>query len=249
MKNANPNIIKLNIITMILTLIFISCMPLNKIDPKANETINPKNNQNPEDASGGLGLYDQKSKKDIISELKKIGKYLEDQKNVYQKEIAIITAGKFDFLETFIPTIVPNILLFSEENIAKMKMTLYSSLHYKKEYINTLKEILEKLNQDPEHKIILTRFSNLFLSRIQGKLNRNLESIQKGVDSLDLKEAKSLLTKINSNLNLKESFQKTLNYTMEAYNKNTDNIKSDVNKLAEHFDTYYEGFGSLMPIS
>ncbi|WKD00366.1 complement regulator-acquiring protein [Borreliella bissettiae] len=232
MKNANLNTIKLNIIAMILTLIFIACTPLNKIDPI-------------EYKSGDLGLSDQKSTKDIISELKEIGKYLEDRKNVYYEQIAAITAGKFDFLETF--TITP--ILIDEHNRTIMKRTLYSSLYYKKEYINTLKEILEKLNNNPKHITILSRFFNFFLLRIQTKLDQNLESIQKGVDNLDQEEAKSLLTNIKSNLNLKESFQETLNYTMEAYNKNTDNIKTDTNKLAEHFNTYYEDYFSLLPVS
>ncbi|WP_210382560.1 complement regulator-acquiring protein, partial [Borreliella garinii] len=34
MTNTKLNIIKLNIITAILTLIFISCAPINKIGPK-----------------------------------------------------------------------------------------------------------------------------------------------------------------------------------------------------------------------
>ncbi|WNY66383.1 complement regulator-acquiring protein (plasmid) [Borreliella andersonii] len=42
MTKAKPNAIKLNIIAMILTLIYISCAPFSKIDPKVNENTKPE---------------------------------------------------------------------------------------------------------------------------------------------------------------------------------------------------------------
>ncbi len=48
MKKEKLNIIKLNIIAMILTLICTSCAPFSKIDPKANENTNLGKNTNPE---------------------------------------------------------------------------------------------------------------------------------------------------------------------------------------------------------
>ncbi|AEL19441.1 putative lipoprotein, truncated (plasmid) [Borreliella bissettiae DN127] len=46
MKNFKLNIIKLNIITTILTSICISCAPIGKVNPKPNSNTNPENNKN-----------------------------------------------------------------------------------------------------------------------------------------------------------------------------------------------------------
>ncbi len=87
MKKEKLNIIKLNTIAMILTLICTSCAPFSKIDPKANANTKPKkitnpgeNTQNFEDKSGDLSASDEKIMETIASELKTIGKELEDQK-------------------------------------------------------------------------------------------------------------------------------------------------------------------------
>ncbi|MBB6208472.1 hypothetical protein HNQ06_001002 [Borrelia lanei] len=46
MKNFKLNIIKLNVITAILTSICISYAPFGNVNPKPNSNTNPENNQN-----------------------------------------------------------------------------------------------------------------------------------------------------------------------------------------------------------
>ncbi|MCD2401439.1 complement regulator-acquiring protein [Borreliella bissettiae] len=253
MTKAKLNIIKLNIITVISTLICISCAPLSKIDPKVNEntklekSINPeKNTQNSEDSSGDLGPSDQELLKTTISELKAIGKELEDQKKEEDTQMAKIAAEKFDFLDTF--KVGPYDIIEEDKQI-KIKRMLYSSLDYQKEKIEKLKEILETLKKNPENYNIVGRLIHSISWGTQSRIEEDSELIQNNVDNLHLERAKSLLVKIKSNLKIKQRLKKTLNETLGAYNQNDQDIKTNEEKLAEHFNKYYQNPDTLRPLS
>ncbi|APS99358.1 regulator (plasmid) [Borreliella mayonii] len=256
MTKFKLDVIRLNIITAILALICISCTA-NPIDPKANGNIKPKNNintkkntnlekntQNFENESENPRSYNQKLLEATIKELKVIGKNLEDQRKEENIQIAKIVDEKFDFLGTF--KVGPYDII-EENQQMKMKRIIYSSLNYKKEKIETLKEILETLKNNPEHQYIAGRLANLSWS-IQFKIDDNFETIQNGVDNLDQEKSESLLMRAKSNLQLKERFKKTLNETLEAYSQNAQNIKNDIGILAEHVNKYYKYSDSLKPI-
>nr|WKD00373.1 complement regulator-acquiring protein [Borreliella bissettiae] len=243
----------LNIITMILTLICISCAPLSKSDPKVNESTNPKKRtnpekiaQNPEDASGDFRPSDQELLETIISELKAIGKKLEDTRKEEDTQIAKIAAENFDFLNTF--KVSPSDTIDESIQI-KIKRIIYSSLDYQKEKIETLKEILEKLKKNPENYNIVGRLLYHISVSNQFQIEEDLALIQNEIDNLNLKEAKSLLMRIKFNLKEKKKIKKTLNETLEAYNQNDQDIKTNEEKLAAHFNKYYKDFDTLKPLS
>ncbi|MCD2376855.1 complement regulator-acquiring protein [Borreliella burgdorferi] len=254
MKKEKLNRIKINTIAMILTLICTSCAPFSKIDPKANANTKPKkitnpgeNTQNFEDKSGDLSASDEKIMETIASELKTIGKELEDQKKEENIQIAKIAKEKFDFLSTF--KVGPYDLI-DEDIQMKIKRTLYSSLDYKKENIEKLKEILEilKKNSENDPKIAANFLYRIALD-IQLKLEKHLKSINEKLDTLSKENSKedleTLLEQVKSALQLQEKFKKTLNKTLEDYRKNTqDNEKI----LAEHFNKYYQSLDSFEPI-
>ncbi|WNY66397.1 complement regulator-acquiring protein (plasmid) [Borreliella andersonii] len=181
-----------------------------------------------------------------ISELKAIGKKLEDQKKEENTQIAKIVAEKFDFIHTFKTSPYE---LFDESIQMKIKRMIYSSLDYKKEYIETLKEILETLVKNPNYRTIVERLFYHISWSTQFRIEQDLVLIQKGVDNLNLKEAKSLLMQVKSNLEIKQRLIKTLNGTLENYRKNTDNIQKNEQILAEHFYKYYQDTESLQPVS
>ncbi|WNY66384.1 complement regulator-acquiring protein (plasmid) [Borreliella andersonii] len=250
MTKAKPNAIKLHIIVMILTLVCISCAPVNKIEPKVNKntklkkTTNPgKTIQNSENKSENPSRpSDQKILEDTISKLKAIGKELENQRKEENKQIAKIAAEKLDFLSTFkVSSYEP-----SDESaqMKDIKRILYSSLDYKKENIETLKKILETLLKN-NHQTIVEIFLYQISWGTQFQIDQDLILIQQEVDSLTLEEAKSLLTQVKSNLEIKQRLIKTLNGTLETYRKNTNNMKDNEQILAEHFYKYYQDTESL----
>ncbi|WP_210381033.1 complement regulator-acquiring protein, partial [Borreliella garinii] len=83
---------------------------------------------------------------------------------------------------------------------------------------------------------------------IQYQINEHLKLIQDELYTLTHKEAKDLLISIESSLELKQRFKKTLNETIEAYNKNLNNIKSDEEALANHMNENYKDHEYLKPI-
>ncbi|WP_316273342.1 complement regulator-acquiring protein [Borreliella garinii] len=104
MKKTKLNIIKVNILTTILTLICISCA-VNKIDPESKSKTNTKDFENksqdlePSNTKNkDLEPLEKNSKKTIISKLEKMIKNLEDQKDT---EIAKITNTQIDILRNF----------------------------------------------------------------------------------------------------------------------------------------------------
>ncbi|MCD2381903.1 complement regulator-acquiring protein [Borreliella americana] len=101
-----------------------------------------ENTQNFENESGDLILYNQKFIKTTDSELKEIATKLETQKKEENTQIDKINKEEFGILDAYIdayPTIA------NEDKKMILKRMLYSSSDYKKENIETLKEILEKL--------------------------------------------------------------------------------------------------------
>ncbi len=71
---------------------------------------------------------------------------------------------------------------------------------------------------------------------IQYQINEHLKLIQDELYTLTHKEAKDLLISIEYSLELKQRFKKTLNETIEAYNQNLNNIKSDEEALAKPYE-------------
>nr|WP_235691499.1 complement regulator-acquiring protein [Borreliella americana] len=135
-------------------------MHFSKIDPKVSGKFKLKkplkqkkiiglkntnleeNTQNFENESGDLILYNQKFIKTTDSELKEIATKLETQKKEENTQIDKINKEEFGILDAYIdayPTIA------NEDKKMILKRMLYSSSDYKKENIETLKEILEKL--------------------------------------------------------------------------------------------------------
>ncbi|MBB6213415.1 complement regulator-acquiring protein (plasmid) [Borreliella californiensis] len=254
MTISKLNLIKLNTIAMILTLICISCTA-NPIASKANENTISKNNINtkkPNNLEENTQNFEDDPRnpkssyqnfETTISELKAMGKNLENQKNEESTQIAKI-ANEVDFLETF--KVGPYDIIVEDQQM-QTKRIIYSSLDYNKEKIETLKEILETLRDNPKHQNTALRLVTLPWS-IQFKIENHLASIQNRVNNLNQKESTLLLMEAKSNLQLKERFKKTLNETLEIYN-NTNKIKNDVEMLAEHVNQYYKEYYSLKPIS
>ncbi|ABH02188.1 outer surface protein (plasmid) [Borreliella afzelii PKo] len=270
MTKTKLNIIKLNIITAILTLIYISCT-VNKIDLKPKSKTNPKektqnlfqeskdlapSNQEPKDLKPlnqepqTLKPLKKESLETIISKLKEIAKKLETQKEQEDQEIAKIATEKFDFLNTF--TIGPYDIV-EERAQTQIKRIIYSSLNYEKEKIKTLEEILEKLKKNRQNQIIATRFIHHTSWGIQSNLENDLKSIKKATEdnihTLSKEAAKKILIEVESNLELKQGFAKKINETLKAYNQDSQNIKTNDEELAKNIDENYKNSDSLKPIN
>ncbi len=228
-------------------MICISCA-VDKIDPESkSKTYSKESAKNFLNKSQNLKPSNQKSleKEDIISKLKAIGKKMEAQEKKDNTKIAKIAAEKFDFLDTFK---IGSHDLMIKDNQMQIKRIIYSSLNYEKQKINTLKEILEKLKRNPKNTNILGKFMQHISWFIQYQINEHLKLIQDELYTLTHKEAKDLLISIESSLELKQRFKKTLNETIEAYNKNLNNIKSDEEALANHMNENYKDHEYLKPI-
>ncbi|MBB6031914.1 hypothetical protein HNR35_000917 [Borreliella spielmanii] len=240
MIKTKLNIIKLNILTTILTLICISCTPINNITPK-------ENNQNFENESQNTNPSNKKSQKTKASKLEIIGKTLEDQKKQEDIQIAQIDSALPDFLGTFKADDYDGLSAYEEMEI---KRILYSSLNYERQKINTLKEILEQLNTNVQHKQTAKHFIYSISLSIQSQLSRDLALIQNLIEdnlhTLKQKESEILIT-AESDLKLKENFAKTLNKTIEDYNRNDQSIKISVVTLANYFDEKYKDLDSFKP--
>ncbi|WPM06424.1 complement regulator-acquiring protein (plasmid) [Borreliella sinica] len=254
MTKNKLNIIKLNIITTILTLTCISC-DANKIDPQLKRQINPKetakNLQNkPQDSksssqkSQDSKSSSQKSQDPIVLKLKTIGKSMKAQKEKEHTQIANINA-QFDFLDTF--KINPQDSISKDKQLL-IKRIIYSSLNYDTSKIATLKEILEKLIKNDQHKNIAERFINHTSWSIQFHLDSNLDSIENELSTLNQENSRWLLIQTEYQLKEKQRFVKALNETIEAYNQNHQNIKTDAAKLASHMNEYFKDTTTLKPL-
>ncbi|WP_031538598.1 complement regulator-acquiring protein [Borreliella garinii] len=233
MKKNKSDIIKLNILTIILTLICISCT-VNKTNPKEST----KNLE-------VLDSPDKKNQEPKVSKLEKIGKKLEAQKERDSAEIATIDTTVPDFLGSLKTQPYQHLGKNDEMNI---KRIIYSSLNYEIEKIKTLKEIIEKLKETSEHQKILERFFYSISLMIQSRLNQSLKEIKKKANTLPEETHNALIIDLESNLKLKENFGKVLNKTIEAYNQNSENIKSDKDQLAKHMDENYKNLHSFKTV-
>ncbi|WP_215540781.1 complement regulator-acquiring protein [Borreliella bavariensis] len=233
MKKNKPDIIKLNILTIILTLICISCTA-DKTNPKEST----KNLEDPD----SLNKKNQETK---VSKLEEIGKKLEAQKEKDNAEITTIDTTVSDFLGSLKTQPYQNLSKNEEMNI---KRIIYSSLNYEIEKIKTLKEIIDKLKETSEHQKILERFLYSISLMIQSQLNKSLKEIKMKANTLSEKNYNALLMDLESSLKLKENFKKALNKTIEAYNQDLENIKSDKEQLAKHMDENYKNLHSFKTV-
>ncbi|WP_418453671.1 complement regulator-acquiring protein [Borreliella bissettiae] len=263
MKNTKLNTSKLNIITAIITSICISCAPLGNVNPnklnshtttrnlkKPNSRTNSENlsenstknlalnNQNFENESQNSKSSNQNSQEQTtISKLEKIGKNLETQEK--QNDIQIFKIDtQYDFLETFK---LKNDDYFMYNAKPKLKKIIYSSLNYEKEKILTLKEILERLDKNSNNRIIASKFLKTSRNIQLQTEDRHLTKIQDTLYTLSQKEAEEVLKQTEQDLKIKQNFVKVLNETIEAYNKNSGDLKTNEENLANHIkNKYYE---------
>lgn len=268
MKNSKLNIIKLNVITAVLTSICISCAPFGNVNPnklknptaskipkkvkRSNNSINLKNlnshtnsenssenNKNLENESQNSKSLNQNSQeKTTISKLENIGKGLEAQKKEEDTQIAKIAKSdgvQYDFLETF-KLQRDDYFMFHAK--MKLKRIIYPSLNCDTKKILALKEILEKLDTDKNRRV-----AGKFLETsrdIQLKLeDTHLKKIQDTLRTLSKKEAETLLQDVKRDLKIKQNFAKTLNATIDAYNKNVGGIRTNDEALAKHIKDKY----------
>uniref|UniRef100_UPI003B20E59B complement regulator-acquiring protein n=1 Tax=Borreliella californiensis TaxID=373543 RepID=UPI003B20E59B len=266
MKNPKLNIIKLNVITAILTSICISCAPFGNVNPnklknptisknlkktkrsknsrnlkKTNSNTNSENSaeniQNLENESKNLKSSNQNPQEETtISKLENIGKTLEAQEKEENTQIAKIGDTKYDFLETFK---LQKDDVFMHITKMKLKRIIYSSLNYDIEKILALKEILEKLDKNSENQRIARKFLETSRNIQIQQEDMHLKKIKDALHTLSKEKAEELLQDSERDLKIKQNFVKTLNATIEAYNKNSGNIKTDDEALANHIKEKY----------
>ncbi|WP_418457385.1 complement regulator-acquiring protein [Borreliella andersonii] len=306
MKNPKLNIIKLNVITAILTLICISCAPFEKVNPNkiknpnasrslkkpkrsnnsrnltetnshinsensAQNNQNPENesqnskssnqnpenesqnskssnqnpenesqnskssNQNPENESQNSKSSNQNPQEETtIPKLENIAKDLKAQEKEEDTQIAKINGTQYDFLETF--NIDP---YFMHNAKMRLKRIIYPSLNYDTEKILALKEILEKLAKNPKTRIIAYKFLETSRNIQNQHEDTLLKKIQDNLRTGSKEEVEELLKHVERDLKIKQNFVKSLNATIEAYNKNLGNIKTDNEALANHIKEKY----------
>ncbi|AAT93829.1 hypothetical protein BGA70 (plasmid) [Borreliella bavariensis PBi] len=122
MPKTKLNIIKLNIITTVLTLICISCTLVNKIGIKLKSKTNTKeNNQNFENKSQDPESLKKKNQKTKASKLETTDKNPENQEYI---KIAETDAKGIDFLATFKADVYDELSRYEEMQI---KRIIYSS--------------------------------------------------------------------------------------------------------------------------
>ncbi|WP_210371906.1 complement regulator-acquiring protein [Borreliella garinii] len=268
MKNSKLNIIKLNVITAILTAICISCAPFGNVNPnklknpttskapkkvkRSNNSRNIKNlnshtnlenssenNKNLENESQNSKSSNQNSQEETtISKLENIGKGLEAQKKEEDTQVAKI--AKSDGVQyDFLETFkLQRDDYFMFNAKMKLKRIIYPSLNYDTKKILALKEILETLDTDKNRRI-----AGKFLEtsrNIQLKLEDTyLKKIQDTLRTLSKKEAEKLLQDIKRDLKIKQNFAETLNATIDAYNKDVGGIRTNDEALAKHIKDKY----------
>ncbi|WP_210362519.1 complement regulator-acquiring protein [Borreliella garinii] len=269
MKNSKLNIIKLNVITAILTSICISCAPFGNVNPNklknpttsktpkkvkrsnnsrnlknlnshANSENSSENNKNLENESQNSKSSNQNSQKETtISKLENIGKGIEAQKKEENTQVAKM--AKSDGVQyDFLETFkLQGDDYFMFHAKMKLKRIIYSSLNYDTKKILALKEILEKLDTDKNRRV-----AGKFLEtsrNIQLQLeDTHLKKIQDKLHTLSKKEAETLLQDVKRDLKIKQNFAKSLNATIDAYSKDVGGIRTNDEALAKHIkDKYY----------
>lgn len=238
MTKTKLDIIKVNIVAIILTLICLSCA-VDKIDPE------PKN-QNFENAKP----LNKKNLETKDSKLETTAKNLENQKKQEYIKIAEIDAQGINFLATFKADVNDMLSQYEEMQI---KRTIYSSLNYDTQKINTLKVILKTLYGQPQHRDTSKHFIYQIAASIQHNIDRALCLIKETIikDNLQAQNQKEseLLMNLDSSLKTRQNFAKKLNETIKAYNKNLYNIKNNMEELAWHIDENYKTLNSFKSIN
>ncbi|WP_421136345.1 complement regulator-acquiring protein (plasmid) [Borreliella yangtzensis] len=84
------------------------------------------------------------------------------------------------------------------------------------------------------------RYHGVFQYILSGSL-KFIKDIKDGVHITSLEECEAILTSVNSGIRLKQRFATTLIATIEAYKKNSQNIKTDDEKLASYRNERYKG--------
>ncbi|WP_424632618.1 complement regulator-acquiring protein [Borreliella lusitaniae] len=241
MKKLKINMIKLNIIKVSLALICISCAPNgtpgSELNSKISQEIkdfNPAKNQE----------YYKKPKALKLETIPEYLKYLEDQKNEEDEKIAKISSSSSDFLNTFEVSSNLNNFTLDTDNRMRFKRIIYSSLNYETQKIDTLKEILEKIKEQATSKQNNEKFKDFFTQiavGIQKSIEKSTVDMKNNKNS-NQEEKETVLTRAKELLNTKEEFTKRLNVTIQAYNQNYDNIKTDVQKLTDYIHEHYKDF-------
>ncbi|AEL19617.1 complement regulator-acquiring protein [Borreliella bissettiae] len=264
MTKANPNIIKLNIIATILTLICISCT-VNPIDPKVNDYTNSKENtENSENASKDFTSSNQKSTKEtIISKLKEFGKKIEAQKIEETKKVGTLTKSNLadnigvypvsydkKAIEKLKKTLKTPLITIDEKiqeaEKLQIEQIIQSSLNYDTTKIKNLEEILKTLkngNTDEENVIRSLLYSKAL--GIQQQIDNHLELIKEDkLNTLSEEILKKILIHVEFDLTLKEKFKTTLKKTVnEVYKKiqySENNEKKDY--VLEHIINNFQIF-------
>ncbi|WP_210361767.1 complement regulator-acquiring protein [Borreliella valaisiana] len=277
MKNSKLNIIKLNVITAILTAICISCAPFGNVNPnklknpttsktpkkvkRSNNSRNLKNtsnhtnsenctyvrtenssenNKNLENEYQNSKSSNQNSQEETtISKLENIGKGLEAQKkeeNTQIAKMATYVRTKYDFLETF-KLKRDDYFMFHAK--MQLKRIIYPSLNYDTKKILALKEILEKLDTEDNNRRVASKFLETSKDIQLHLEDTYLKKIQDALRTLSKKEAETLLQAVKDDLKIKQNFAKALNATIDAYNKNVGDIKTNDEALANHINDKY----------
>ncbi|WP_420025344.1 complement regulator-acquiring protein (plasmid) [Borreliella yangtzensis] len=269
MKNSKLNIIKINVITAILASICLSCAPFGNVNPnklknsttskiskkvkRNNNSRNLKNlnshtnaesslenDKNLENESQNSKSSNQNSQEETtISKLENIGKDLEAQKKEEDIQIARIAksdGAQYDFLETFK---LKNDDVFMFHAKMTLKEIIYPSLNYDTKKILALKEILEKLDTDKNRRVA-RNFLEISRDIQHQSEDVYLKKIQNVLRTLSKEEAERLLQDVERDLKIKQNFIKTLNATIDAYDKNVGGIRTNDEALASHMrDKYF----------
>ncbi|WP_210373022.1 complement regulator-acquiring protein, partial [Borreliella garinii] len=114
--------------------------------------------------------------------------------------------------------------------------------NYNKQKINTLNEILEKLNTSSENKKVVTNLLYKVALGIQLQLELCLENITKDESHSPNQRTEELLEFARNDLNRKDRFVKVLNKTINDYNRNSGEIKTDIEKLANYMNEQFPDY-------
>ncbi|WKC90412.1 complement regulator-acquiring protein [Borreliella carolinensis] len=264
MTKANPNIIKLNLIATILTLICISCT-VNPIDPKVNDYTNSKENtENPKNTSGEFTSSNQKSTKEtIISKLKEFGKKIEAQKIEETNKVGTLDKNNLadnigvypvsydkEAIEKLKQTLKTPLITIDEETQKTEKLQIeriiQSSLNYDTIKIKNLEEILKTLkdgNIDEENVIRSLLYSKAL--GIQKQIDNHLGLIKGDkLNALSEETLKRILIHVEFDLTLKEKFKKTLEKTVNEVYKEIQHSENTEKKyyVLEHIINNFQIF-------
>ncbi|WKC84010.1 complement regulator-acquiring protein (plasmid) [Borrelia sp. CA_690] len=260
MTNNKLNKIKFNIITIILTLLCISCA-VNTLDPKVNSYTNTKeDNENLENGSQDIKPSNQKSQektttsqeKTTTSKLEAIGKKLEAQAKKEKEEMERLNTKDYNFTNTLDNGELHFLEQANSETKMQIKRMLYSSLDYNTDEIKKLQEILDKIIEKSkgwEKDLALTALLQT-AGFIQAYLDDYLEIIQIRLDCLNQKELEDLIIHAEHGLKLKKEFATQLKETVkELKNKVTldnNNFVWNISDLIDLIRGKYLKFYSIV---